>query len=265
MLFINNAFKKHFSRKNPKREKLDILFIVAGCPGSGKSTIIKSAYRHNIHLFGETYHRKFSTTCTSPDFEEYDEYTEAITNGSIFQAAHLRQLKRDPSPPDSCLLHIDLKGVVRELGHTAATKPYRQSIRQKTNIPLSQSQMADPEICDLMITGYLSNPLFRRFKRILINTVYTDFRRNSNQLLERVRSKGSQRRISISWQNLSFKTAKLAQKFHTEVYKSWERNIHLLKPEKILFTSVNTSGHLLINNTIACSDWEQKVFLEKRP
>ncbi|AII48946.1 hypothetical protein KR52_07300 [Synechococcus sp. KORDI-52] len=47
-----------------------------------------------------------------------------------------------------------------------------------------------------MISGYLSNPLFRRFKRILINTVYTDFRRNSNQLLERVRSKGSQRRIS---------------------------------------------------------------------
>ena len=189
MLFINNAFKKYCSRKNLNREKLDTLFIVAGCPGSGKSTIIRSAFHHNIHLFGETYHRKFSTTCTSPDFEEYDEYTEAITNGSIFQAAHLRQLKRDPSPPDSCLLHIDLKGVVRELGHTAATKPYRQRIRQKTNIPLSQSQMADPELCDLMISGYLSNPLFKRFKRILINTVYTDFRRNSNQLLERVRSK----------------------------------------------------------------------------
>ena len=43
--------------------------------------------------------------------------------------------------------------------------------------------------------------------------------------------------------------------FHKETYNSWERNLHILKPEKTFITSVSESDELFINN---------KIILEKK-
>ena len=238
---------------------LDTLFIVAGCAGAGKSTIIRSAYLLDIPLFGDDFHQKFLTTCRSPNFEELKKYSEARQYGSIFQARHLTNLERDPSPPDSLLLHVDLKGVVRVLGHTAASKRDKKRIEEATNPPISQTKMIDPEICNLMTSSYLRNPLFKRFKKILINTVFTNFTDNAHQLLRRKFPLENNKKIAREWKNLGFKTADLAQEFHNEAYKAWERNLHILKPEKIFFTKVNSSGDLLINNDIACKNWKEQA------
>lgn len=239
---------------------LDTLFIVAGCAGAGKSTIIRSAYLLDIPLFGEDFHQKFLTTCRSPNFEELKKYSEAREHGSIFQARHLTNLERDPSPPDSLLLHVDLKGVVRLLGHTAASNRDKKRIEEATNNPpISKTKMLNPKVCNLMTSSYLRNPLFKRFKKILINTVFTEFTDNAQQLLGRKFPPGNTKKIAKEWRNLGFKTAESAKEFHNQAYKAWERNLHILKPERIFFTKVDSSGDLLINNNIACKNWKEKA------
>ena len=76
-MFFNSAISKLLIRKEKSAKDLDTLFIVAGCPGAGKSTVIKSAYTLDIPIFGDDFHEKFLTTCRSPGFEEYEKYTDA--------------------------------------------------------------------------------------------------------------------------------------------------------------------------------------------
>ena len=142
------------------KKDLDTLFIVAGCAGAGKLTIIRTSHLLNLPLFGNDFHQKFRETCTSPNFDEYKGYTDAKKYGSIFQARHLTRLEQDPSPPDTLLLHIDLKGVAKRLGYEAATKSGRERIKKRTTTPTPPSQMIAPDICDLMVSSYLKNPFF---------------------------------------------------------------------------------------------------------
>jgi len=242
-----------------KKKDLDTLFVVAGSAGAGKSTIIRSSYLLDIRLFGEDFHSKFQKTCKSPNYEEIKNYSDARKLGSIFQARHLRSLARDPSPPNSLLLHIDLRGVVNQLGYAAARRSHREQITKITETPIPQKLMAKPELCDLMITAYLSNPLFKRFDKVLVNTIVSSFTKNSEQLLKRNFPSKTEGNFHDKWKNLGFKERELAQKFHKEVYKSWERKMHILKPESIFFTKVDDAGNLLINNEIACKEWTKKA------
>ena len=252
-MFFNVKSPQKASKNKIQEKDLDTMFIVAGCPGTGKSTIIRSAYQFDIPLFGDEFHEKFLTTCKSPNFVEYDKYSDAKQGGSIFQARHLTNLKRETSPPKSLLLHIDLKGVIKGLAYPSAPTKYKKRIRKITDLPVPHSEMVKQKICDLMISGYLSNPIFGRYKKILVNTVYTKFEDNSRQLHSRY--KGKPKKLK----NLGFTTANLARQFHSEAYKSWNRNLYILRPEKIQFTHVNESGDLLINNELICKNWRSKV------
>ena len=247
-MFFNSAISKLLIRKEKSAKDLDTLFIVAGCPGAGKSTVIKSAYILDIPIFGNDFHEKFLTTCRSPGFEEYEKYTDAKKYGSIFQARHLINLKKDPSPPDSLLLHVDLKGVVKTLGHATADQDKQKQIKRKLNLPNTENKIIDPNTCDLMIEAFLGNHFFKRFKYVLINTVLTDVERSSAQLAKRKFRGKNKKKLRNKWKHLGFSSAKLAQQFHKEVHKSWERNLHILKPEKIQFTSLSKNGDIMINN-----------------
>ena len=245
--------------KRSQKKDLDTLFIVAGCAGAGKSTIIRTSHLLNLPLFGDDFHQKFRETCTSPNFDEYKCYSDAKKFGSIFQARHIARLERDSSPPDTLLLHIDLKGVVKRLGYEAAKQSDRKRIDERITTPTPCSQMIAPDVCDLMVSSYLKNPFFKRFKRILINTIYTNFEKNSRQLFERLLMHGSTKKVASQWKNLGFKSADLAAQFHKEAYNSWERNLHLLNPEKMFITSVSESDELFINNKIICKDWKECI------
>lgn len=155
---------------------MDTLFIVAGSAGAEKSTIIRSSFLLDIPLFGESFSLKISKNLHKPQpRRNQKKYSDARELGSIFQAKHLRFLARDPSPPTCLLLHIDLRRVVNQLGHAAAVRSHRKQIEEITEIPIPQKLMAKPELCDLMVYGYLSNPLFKRFDKILINTITSSF------------------------------------------------------------------------------------------
>ena len=113
-----------------------------------------------------------------------------------------------------------------------------------------------------MASSYLKNPFFKRFNRVLINTIYTNFENNSQQLFERLLTRGSTKKVASKWKNLGFKSAKLASQFHKEAYDSWERNLHLVSPEKMFITSVSESDELFINNKIICKNWKSESSLK---
>ena len=71
----------------------------------------------------------------SPDYQEYDDFTDAIENQSIFQARHIHKLAKLASPPPCLLLHIDLKHVVHTLGYRAATKEDKKEIKKRPIYP----------------------------------------------------------------------------------------------------------------------------------
>ena len=119
--------------------------------------------------------------------------------------------------------------------------------------------MIKPDICDLMVSSYLKNPFFKRFNRVLISTIYTNFENNSKQLSERLLTRGSTNEAASQWKNLVFKFADLASQFHKEAYYSWQFNLHLLNPEKMFITSVSDSDELFINNKIICKNWKECI------
>ena len=210
-------------------------------------------------MFGIDFHPKFRKTCITPNFKEYKNYEKAIKQGSILQARHLIKLEQEPSPPDSILLHIDFAGVIKGLGHAAASISNKERIERKTNIPTPRPNMIIPEICNLMISSYVSNPFFKRFDNILVNTICTNFKNSALQLNSRKSPETKIEKASAGWKNLGFKSAESAKKLHKETHHSWERNLYLLHPEKILFTTISASGHLTINNEVTCSDWRSKA------
>ena len=194
----------------------------------------------------------------SHDYQEYDDFTDAIENQSIFQARHIHKLAKLASPPPCLLLHIDLKHVVHTLGYRAATKEDKKEINKRTDIPTSNRKRLKPEICNLMTSSYLKNPFFSRFKEILINTIDIDYIRNSHQFKARRKEMGKK---GAKTELFRYRRSALAKQAHNAIYNSWERNIYLLKPEKIFHTFVSDPGDLLMNNQCICKEWSQKAGL----
>ena len=254
----HNILKSLLGKGNTDWSKHDLrtLFIVAGAAGSGKSTIISSAYRFNLQLFGKEFHNQFQQTSKSPDHQEYDDYEDALFNGSIFQARHLHELAKDPSPPELLLLHVDIHHVVQRLGYSVANENSKRIIEQQTKIPTPINSQCDPDICDLMISSFLGHSFFQRFSKILVNTIDSTFHKSNKQFISRSKLQG--KRSKLYGTNKS-----QGRKAHQAMYASWDRNLHTLKPEKIFYTKVDSSGSLFVNNQCLSKQWSKKMGLNQ--
>ncbi|MGB1775364.1 MAG: hypothetical protein ACPHGV_03390 [Synechococcus sp.] len=247
-----------FSENQNQRDRGDVTpglqtcFVVAGFRGAGKSTIIRSCHDLDLRLFGERYHREFRDTGGVGSHEENDDYAIAIKIGANFQGRHIHALAKESSPPHSLMLQVDLKHVIHKLGFTAASKDDRRTIKAMTSIPTPLRSKADPDVCDLMVSSFLRNPFFRRFKTILVNTVYTDFDRNLRQFQFR----------KAAGAPLTFdEPSHFLRKAHQLVYTSWNKHLDLLNPEQVFSTTVNSAGDLISNDCCLCEGWRTKAGL----
>ena len=119
--------------------------------------------------------------------------------------------------------------------------------------------MIEEEICNLMIKSFLNNPLFKRYKRILINTVNTNIESCSKQLIKR-RFLGQQKRKQReAMKNLGFDSLEDAKKFHKSVYSSWEHNIKDINAERVQSMTVDKAGNLILDNNVIFTNWRGKV------
>ena len=243
--------------KKPKTENIEkdlqTCFIIAGYTGAGKSTIVRSSHELEIRLFGEEFHQQFRDTSRSPFHEENDNYSEAIKTSANFQGKHVHKLAKEEHPPKNILIQLDLKHVVHRLGHSAATKKAQKEIEKLTNIHTPRSKKSDPKICDLMMSSYLKNPFFQRFKFIVVSTVYTNFEENYKQYASRKTRKGSTARFEDADKQETERNT------HSAMYEAWKNNLHLLKPKKHFITTVNNHGDLISNNQCICANCTHKA------
>ena len=239
----------------PVSTDLETCLIIAGCSGAGKSTIVKYSHDLDIKLYGKEFHEDFKKTRNGWPHQEFDDYIEAIKHGSTFEGRHIRELNEEKSPPKHILIHVDLKLLISTLGYYAASENNKRKITSLSKVPIPKKNRANAEICDLMISSFLKNHFFSRFKRIAVNTIHTDSKTNYWQKIKLDKAKK---------EVIHTKEFKTYSRQHRAMYNAWEKHIYLLKPTKILFTTVGNDGGLHSNNKCICPNWIENTGLNQR-
>ena len=106
-------------------------------------------------------------------------------NDILFQK--IKNLKDEKDPPKHILMHVDLKSLIRTLGHRAASENDKRKIKSITKFPTPHEDRVNPMVCDLLVSSFLKHQFFSRFDAIVINTVYTDCDKNYVQKMKRDR------------------------------------------------------------------------------
>ena len=250
MQIAEPAEQKRAKKKGRNEKDLKTCFIIAGCSGAGKSTIVKHSHALDVKLFGKEFHEDFKKTRSGSPHQEFDKYSDAIRNGSTFEGRHIKNLKDEKDPPKHILMHVDLKLLIRTLGHRAASENDKRKIKSLTKFPTPHEDRVNPMVCDLLVSSFLKHQFFSKFDVIVINTVYIDWDKNYVQKMKRDRPNEKIK---------SNKKSEIFSREHHAMYEAWERNIYLLKPSRIFFTTVCEDGGLYSNNKCICPDWTSQV------
>ena len=84
------------------------MFLVAGYPASGKSTLLASGARGKVEAFGADYGPMFRSIITAKNFDERVTTSEKLDNGMWFTLTDLDALSSMDRLPDSIAFHLDL-------------------------------------------------------------------------------------------------------------------------------------------------------------
>ena len=270
---LNSSFFRVDNNVETNAPDADTLMILAGPSGSGKSSILRAAYKENIPLFGVDRRACFRQSCEDKSFREYYNYRDVLRKRSFFQTHHVKSLTLGHALPRFVLLHVDLYAVL--LGIDPSSYPRSLKIREawrafsakrsgnrlhfsSRRSKRSFASLRIPYENDQIMRAYLRYPFFKRFKRIVVNTVYCDFSVNARQLTGR-KIKGSAKALSLQSRYKYFKAPDLiAQSIHQELYASWERNLSTLNPAAVFATQVSESGDLLLNGSLLVADWSNR-------
>jgi hypothetical protein len=85
-----------------------LMFLVAGYPASGKSTLLASGARGKVEVFGEAYNPMFGSIITAQSFDERITTREKLKRGLWFSLPDLDALSGMDDLPDSIAFHLDL-------------------------------------------------------------------------------------------------------------------------------------------------------------
>ena len=272
-LGIGSFFGSKESNHRPEPDA-DTLMIVAGPCGSGKSSILQAAYKENLPLFGAEYQSCFRKTCKDKTYVEYPDFKKALRKKSFFQARHVKSLTLEESLPRFVLLHVDLYQVLLGIDPSCFPRSLKmrealRAIRLGKNVEkkrmaskrgkrsFASLQVASEN--DQMMQFYLQGPFFRRFKRILVNTVHCNFSDTARQLAVRKEKRSSSSPTLEQCRSKYFLAPEsIARSIHRELYASWERNLSILDPAALFTTQVSESGDLLVNGSLLVADWSKR-------
>jgi hypothetical protein len=238
---------------------LKTLFIVAGPCGSGKSSIIRTAFQSDLRLFGEELHFEFKQSNLDLSGEEYDNYETALSKKSFFQASHVKLLGRELILPPCLLLHLDLYQILRGIDRSY----WPQKLKQKRSrdcfngvspnkLPKrSLEDLMSKKDNDLMMKTFLSKAIFRHFQNIAVITVECSFQKNSAQLaLRKSTSSGARFKYFSASEDV-------ATAIHSELYRCWFHGIKLLNPSRLSRVVINDSDELCVDGRVVASGWSQ--------
>jgi hypothetical protein len=133
------------------------IFVVAGYPASGKSTLLAQGAMGRAPVFGEEHDGLFRSVCKASGRDERATTAEKLEAGMWFTLADLNALERlDPLPPN-LVFHLDLL-----LFLLAVIRPRELSEINRRSVGGA-------------FRGLLDRKLFRAFDRIVACTLLPDF------------------------------------------------------------------------------------------
>ena len=270
---MNSSFSKIDNDIESNAPDSDTLMILAGPSGSGKSSILRTSYKEKLPLFGADHQACFRKSCKDKSFREYYNYTDVLRKRSFFQTHHVKSLTREHALPQFVLLHVDLYAAL--LGIDPSCYPRFLKTREAWRAFWAKRNVNRPRLAskrgrrsfaslqvpfenDQIMRLYLQYPFFKRFKRILVNTVCCEFSKNSQQLTGRKIKKSPKPYMSRSRYKYFQASDSIAQAIHQELYASWERNLSILDPAAVFTTQVSESGDLLLNGSVLLEDWNKR-------
>jgi hypothetical protein len=134
----------------PKRMR--ILFILAGYPSSGKSTLLMHALRNEIPLFGVEYSQLFLNRKIATGANEGDPSLKKLKDGLWFTTQDLDFLSKRRALPNGSIFHLDLLLAV---------------LLQQPIVPL----LSDERYVSTLINRYCAHSFFAKFDEVICNTL----------------------------------------------------------------------------------------------
>jgi hypothetical protein len=213
-----------------------VLFILAGYPGVGKTTLLTMALRQQAPLFGEKYNALFQSTRIPTRFPEWAiSAQETLERGTWFSDRHIPYLSTLPELPAHVVLHIDL---VTQLTPSPTSSHCPAALIPL--LPRTPRSLADEAGNDHVFKHVLSIDFYRRFDCVVINTLYAPWRTIAHQWLARQRAQ----KLPSGRQGL-FTHEGPGMDIHGAIYKSWLRSAAVLEPELMLFSRME-QGRLIM-------------------
>lgn len=213
-----------------------VLFILAGYSGVGKTTLLASALRQRTPLFGHKYDALFQSTRIPSRFPEWAVGAkETLEGGTWFSDRHIPYLSTLTELPAHVVMHMDLVSQLtpsRNSGQCpAALLPL---------LPRTTQTLADQAVNDRFFKHILSTGFYRRFDRVVINTLYAPWR----TIAPRWRTRQAALKLPTG-RLLLFQHERPGADIHRAIYKSWFRCAAVLDPELMLFSRVK-QGRLIM-------------------
>ena len=224
------------------------LFLVAGPCGSGKSSVIKTAVRSDLPLFGEEFRAAFHGSVSDRSGSEVDDYSLALKQHSCFQASHVKRLSRESTLPPSLLLHLDLYQILRGIDASYWPRGLKRKAQRlgDASDPLPKRSFEDllkPRQNDRMMQAFFAKKLFQRFNRIAVATVHCGFERNAAQLTAR---KGGS---SGRWMKYFSAPEPVARAIHAEIYRCWASALNRISPVADVPITVDADAGFSVNGS----------------
>jgi hypothetical protein len=157
------------------------VFILAGCSGVGKTTLLRRAYHYGIPVFGEPSKDLF--LATNPERISEQQVFEAALPTRLFQAKHVPLLLDFPQRPEFFLVHLDLLNLLMFLIADSAIQD-KMPPRLRQEETRSADDLLDKKKNKEIYLAYL-RIAFPYADSLIVNTLYIAFHRNAEQWNQR--------------------------------------------------------------------------------
>jgi hypothetical protein len=240
-----------------------VLFLLAGYSGVGKTTLLLHALKQQVPLFGTDDDALFRTIQPPLRLPEHETPIEDILKqGTWFAETHLPALARLESLPDLVLMHLDLNQMVTTVPDLARSPPTLLD-----RLPRTMRGLADEEENLQFFVNVLSDPFFKRFDRIVVNTLYAPWevisrQWNTRRVARKKRGRASMALVTVANLFRAIRHAVLqvlvlmrqhhplprkrylfdfkwpGEAIHQAIYRAWFRAVDQMKPDLMLTADV---------------------------
>jgi hypothetical protein len=199
---------------------MSVLFLFAGYPGVGKTSLLVKALRTRFPLFGREDDALFQRTRLPSRLPEWSlTFDEVLREGTWFSRTHTAEFARLDVLPEAVVMHIDLLNF-------SGRRPEPADPDLSVLFPRTYAGMSRDEDNRRIIGHKLADPFFARFDRVLVHTVHAPWEICAKRWRVREGDRGPRRPYTA----FVMANRDPGEAIHASVYRSWIESVGRLNP-----------------------------------